>query len=57
MIFLIDCEQDFAHGCSAPPIQAQDRLQGQQAGMNDYLAKPFRSAEVLASIHRLEAAA
>lgn len=36
--------------------QAQDRLRGQQAGADDYLVKPFRTAEVLASIYRLEAA-
>lgn len=37
--------------------QAQDRLHGQQAGADDYLVKPFRTAEVLASIYRLETAA
>lgn len=36
--------------------QAQDQLQGLQAGADDYLVKPFRTAEVLASIYRLEAA-
>jgi DNA-binding response OmpR family regulator len=35
--------------------QAQDRLHGEQAGADDYLVKPFRTAEVLASIYRLEA--
>jgi DNA-binding response OmpR family regulator len=36
--------------------QAQDRLRGLQAGADDYLVKPFRTAEVLASIYRQEAA-
>lgn len=33
--------------------QAQDRLRGKEAGADEYLIKPFRTAQVLEAVYRL----